>query len=148
MKPLLLSMLIALVAGLQPGFAQPAAALAAPAPASAPPIAYPSVAAALQALQAQDGVSTIVTHSEGWVVVNEPGAAAQWSFVPKDHAAYPAVVRRMIRRLPDGDVAVDTSSLCEAGTAACARLLQEFNAMNERIREAKRTRGPRQVSPE
>lgn len=117
-------------------------ALAAPAqPADAGRIGYPSVAAALKALEARDGDGTVVTHPDGWTIINEPLATAQWSFVPAGHAAYPAVVRRVIRRGANGTVSVDTASLCEAGEAACTQLLAEFAALNERITQAARARG-------
>ena len=110
-------------------------------PAEAGRIEYPSVAAALKALEARDGDGTVVTHPEGWTIVNEPLATAQWSFVPASHAAYPAVVRRVIRRGANGTVSVDTTSLCEAGAAACEQLLAEFAALNDRITQAARARG-------
>ncbi|MBS0445485.1 MAG: hypothetical protein JSR59_05995 [Proteobacteria bacterium] len=139
-RPLLLAAVLGAAAT---AFAQTRPAPPAP-PASAPAIGYPTVAAALQALQARDGESTIVTHSDdGWVIVNEPMASAQWSFTPKTHAAYPAVVRRIIRRSPDGDVAMDTASICEAPAAACAGLLKEFEALDERVLESARARAPR-----
>ncbi len=117
-----------------------AGAQAAPPGAPVAPIAYASVAAALQDLKARDGQGTVVTQADGWTVVNEP-PAAQWSFAPAGHAAYPAVVRRVIRRAPGGVVSVDTQSLCEAPQTACDALLAEFAAMNERIVQAARARG-------
>lgn len=110
-------------------------------------IEYPSVAAALEALQARDGDGTIVTHSDGWTVVNEPLASAQWSFTPAGYYAYPAVVRRIIRRAPGGAVSVETTSLCEAPAPECARLLGEFAAMNERITQAVKARGRQTAAP-
>lgn len=118
---------LALAAAVQ---AQPAAA-----------IGYPTVAAALKALEAQDGNGTIVTHADGWTIVNEPLARAQWSFVPKDHAAFPAVVRRVVERDGKGEVSVQTLSLCEAKAAACEAMLAEFAALNERITQAVKARG-------
>lgn len=109
--------------------------------ASSTRIGYPSVAAALQDLASRDGNGTIVTHSEGWTVINEPLASAQWSFAPKDHAAWPAVVRRIIKRGPGGAVSVDTAQLCEGPAAACETMLAEFAAMNERITQAVKARG-------
>jgi hypothetical protein len=115
-------------------------------PASAPsssarPIEYGSVAQALAALKRMDGNGTIVTESDGWVIVNEPAAAAQWSFPPSGHDAYPAVVRRVIRRPAGAPVTVETASLCEASADACVKLLREFEALNERITQAVRARG-------
>lgn len=118
-----------------------------PVPPVAPaPIGHPSVAAALKALEARDGNGTIVTHPDGWTIVNEPLASAQWSFTPAGHPAYPAVVRRVIRRGPGGAVSVETASLCEAGPADCTRLLADFEAMNDRITQAVKSRG-RQPPP-
>lgn len=109
-----------------------------PAPSRIP---YPSVAAALEGLEANDGKGTIVTHADGWTIINEPMASAQWSFTPSGHHAFPAVVRRVIQREPGGAVKVDTVSLCEAPQIECSKLLSEFSAMNERITQAVQARG-------
>ncbi len=66
--------------------------------------------------------------------------------MPKSHAAYPAVVRRIIVRA-NGDVSVQTSSICEAGADACAGLLKEFEVLNERILQSARARMPRRAMP-
>lgn len=98
---------------------------------------YTSVAQALAGLKARDGDGTIVTDGgDGWVIVNEPMASAQWSFTPAGHAAYPAVVRRVIKRGPNRAVSVDVATLCEAPAAACAELLKSFEGMNGRITQA------------
>lgn len=102
---------------------------------------YTQVAQALAALRAADGQGTIVTESEGWVTVNQPLASAQWSFVPSEHAAYPAVIRRIIRRGPGGAVNVETDSLCEGPRPACEQLLVEFAALNSRITQAVKAQG-------
>lgn len=128
---------LALAFTLATAAAQPAP----PAPPAATAIGFSSVAQALAALQAKDGAGAIVTHADGWVVVNEPAAAAQWSFTPAGHEAHPALVRRIIHRDPTGTVNVETSSLCEAPQPACARLLQEFETMNSRITQAVKARG-------
>jgi hypothetical protein len=109
--------------------------------AATPGIGYPSVAAALKDLESRDGKDTVVTHGDGWTTVNEPAAAAQWSFPPAGHAAYPAVLRRTMVRGADGQVRVNTEHLCEAPAAACQALLAEFAQLNERIEQAKRGRG-------
>lgn len=110
-------------------------------------IGFASVAAALKDLEARDGNGTVVTHADGWTVINEPLASAQWSFTPSGHYAYPAVVRRTIKRSPDGKVSVETASLCEAAEAQCSQLLAEFAAMNDRITQAVKSRG-RQAPPQ
>jgi len=107
----------------------------------APEIGFSKVAEALKALQARDGNGTIVTHSDDWVIINEPLAAAQWSFTPPGHYAHPALVRRVIQRSGGGAVAVQLASLCEAPREACDRLKAEFEAMNERITQSVRARG-------
>ena len=118
-----------------------ASAVAEAAAPPAGPIGFASVAAALQALESRDGNGTVVTHADGWTIVNEPLASAQWSFTPSDHHAYPAVVRRTIKRSADGAVSVETDSLCEAAAAECSKLLAEFATMNERITQAVKARG-------
>jgi len=113
-------------------------------------IQFASVAEALAALEGKDGNGTIVTHSDGWVIVNEPSAAAQWSFTPAGHYAYPAVVRRVVQRGPNGAVSVETSSICEAAQEPCARLLAEFEALNDRVTQAIKARsrqGSSQAQP-
>lgn len=104
-------------------------------------LGFRSVADALAALRGRDGNGTIVTEADGWVIVNEPLAAAQWSFTPQAHPAYPALVRRIIVRTPDGAASVRLTSLCEAPAAACEQLRQQFEAMNERIVQAVQARG-------
>lgn len=119
------------------------AALAQPAPAAsaAAPIGYPTVAAALQDLTAQDGNGTVVVHTDGWTIINQPAAAAQWSFPPADHEAAPALVRRVIHRGPNRAVDVQTSTLCEGNAAACERLKAQFETMNDRITQSIKSRG-------
>jgi len=120
-----------------PAIAQPAAAK----------IDFASVAVALKQLESRDGNGTVVTHADGWTVINEPLASAQWSFTPSGHYAYPAVVRRTIKRSADGKVDVETASLCEAPEAECSKLLVEFAAMNERITQALKARGRQASTP-
>lgn len=108
--------------------------------AGAAAIDYPSVAAAKKALEARDGQDAIVTHPEGWMVVAEPRASAQWSFTTEGHPAHPAVVRRTIVR--DGrEVTVKLDLLCEAPQPACDQLRSEFESLNERIVQAVKSRG-------
>lgn len=133
-----LSLSITLPASAQPAPPQP------PEPTRLP---YASVAAALKALEARDGNGTIVTHADGWTIVNEPLASAQWSFTPPGHYAYPAVVRRVVTHGAGGAVGVDTVSLCEAPQAECSKLLGEFAAMNDRITQAVKARGRQGSNP-
>lgn len=127
-----------------------AQAPAAPAvPAAEPnPMPYKSVAEALAGLKARDGNGTIVTDGgDGWVIVNEPMASAQWTFTPAGHAAYPAVVRRVIRRGANRAVSVDVATVCEAPAGACAELVKTFEGMNERITQAAGARNRQPPTP-
>lgn len=103
-------------------------------------IEFPSVAVALKELQARDGNGTVVVHADGWTIINEPLASAQWSFVPSGHEAHPAVVRRIMRRAAGGAASVEMTSLCEAAREPCARLLTEFEAANDRLTQGARAR--------
>jgi hypothetical protein len=104
-------------------------------------IDHATVAQALKQLEAKDGNGAIVTHPDGWTIVNEPAASAQWSFTPAGYYAHPAVVRRVIKRDGRGGVSVETASLCEAKETDCQRLLAEFEALNDRIIQATKARG-------
>ena len=154
--------LVALVAGAGAVRAQPAApatpatptapgATAAPAPPiwpSVPPVPYTSVAEARASLTARDGNGTVVTNADGWTIINEPALAAQWSFPPQGHEAYPAAVRRIIQRGPNSAVNVQMAVLCEAPADACGKLKDQFDALNTRITQAVRGRGaPPPVTP-
>ncbi len=112
------------------------------APTALPPIPYTTVAEALNALEARDGNGTIVTHADGWTTVNEPMASAQWSFTPPGHPAHPALVRRIVERQAVGELRIDIQTLCEAPSAlACSQLRSDFEALNDRIRQAMKARG-------
>lgn len=129
--------LAAIAAALISGAALAQAPTPPAAPATPAPLPYATVAQALAGLKARDGDGTIVTDGgDGWVIVNEPLASAQWTFTPAGHAAYPAVVRRTIRRGPNRAVSVDVATICEAPAAACAELTRTFEGMNERITQA------------
>ncbi len=133
-----LAALLVLRASAAGAMAQDAAPSAMPTPVLIP---YASVAEARTALEARDGNGTIVTHADGWTTVNEPMASAQWSFTPAGHPAHPALVRRIVARQPGGELHIDVQALCEsADAAACARLRSEFEAMNDRIRQALKAR--------
>lgn len=128
--------------------AQPASAPAAGALGSTTPaIPFATVAEALAALKARDGDSVTVMTADGWVTVDEPSAAARWSFTPSGYYAYPAVVKRVIKRSPAGAAEVETTSLCESDKASCDKLLAEFHVLDERIRQAIQARGRRTPPP-
>lgn len=93
-------------------------------------IAFTSVADALATLSAR--ADTNLSTQDGWTVVVERDGAVVWSFVPKEHPAYPAVVKRVIVSRPDG-VYVQMASLCESSVQQCDRLIQEFRDLNSQL---------------
>lgn len=106
--------------------------------APSPGIGYPTVQAALEALQAKSGVQIQTTKPDAWTIANEPGDV-QWSFTPSSHSAYPAVVRRAIKMKPDGGIFIEMSALCQAEKAACDKLISDFKELNERIGQSVRS---------
>lgn len=130
-----------LVAAALLGVSAGLAGLCAPAVAQPAGIGYTTVTQARAALEARDGQDVTVTHADGWTHVQDPAGSAQWSFTPPGHAAHPAAVRRVIRRSPSGEVAVDIDLLCEAPAEACTGLRAEFEQFSERIRQSVKARG-------
>ena len=66
---------------------------------------------------------------DGWFVVEDRANRAVWSFVPNNHDAYPAVVKRSVVTRADGNY-IDMDVICEAPKAACDRLVEDFKALN------------------
>jgi hypothetical protein len=93
-------------------------------------IEYKSVAEALKALRARPNVEISVQGD--WTIVDEPANYTLWSFAPKGHAAYPAVVKRHVVQ-KDGVVSIKTDVICEATKTACDALVREFMQMNENV---------------
>jgi len=89
---------------------------------------YPTVAAAFEALKARKDVK--MTSHEGWTIIEDPVNSTLWSFVPADHPAYPAVIRRQMLDRNGGKV-VEMSALCQAPRAACDKLVDEMRAASE-----------------
>ena len=108
-------------------------------------IGYPSVAAALEALKARGDVQ--ISDHGGWTVVNDRTDGAVWSFTPPGHPAYPAAVKRKVLER-DGQAWIEMRALCQAEKPACDKLMEEFNALNQRTiaeveqRTPKSTAGP------
>lgn len=95
-------------------------------------IGYPTVAAALEALRSQSG--STVSLQGGWTIISVTAEQTLWSFTPANHPAHPAAVKRKIVER-DGAVGVHMTALCQAEKAACDRLIEEFQQLNDRIRE-------------
>ena len=118
-------------------------------PATPAPIPYPSVSAARAALIARDGVDgVIVTHPDGWILVTDAYASVQWSFTPEGYYAYPALVRRSIKRDPKGEPQIEIAALCEAAKEACDKLMVEFEQSSDRMRQSIRARNRQGSSQE
>jgi ribonuclease HI len=93
-------------------------------------VEYKSVAEALNALRSKPNVEISVRGD--WTIVEEPANYTLWSFAPKEHAAYPAVVKRQAVQ-KDGVVSIKTDVICEATKNACDALVREFMQMNENV---------------
>ena len=102
-------------------------------PANDSKIPYPTVAAALEGLRGKSGVK--VADQSGWTVIEEPAAAAIWTFTPAGHPAHPAVVRRGIVQRGN-DILVDMDVKCEAAKPACDRLAAEFQTLVDQMRQS------------
>ena len=94
---------------------------------------YASPEAALAALRERPGV--ILHEEDGWILADDKANYTLWSFAPPDHPAYPAAVKRVIVKAPDGDLSIVMTARCGASKAACDKLIAEFRATNERIVE-------------
>jgi hypothetical protein len=98
-------------------------------------IAYASVAEALQALRAKQGV--VFASDGGWTLAKDTDGA-NWSFTPQNHYAHPSVGRRMLQE-HNGQFYVRTQILCQAQKAACDRLVEDYNLLDRRMNEAIRS---------
>jgi hypothetical protein len=93
-------------------------------------IGYGTVAAALQALQADP--SAKFSTQDGWTVVasSENGQAVQWFFTPQGHPAHPSVVKRTVGEI-HGTGVINMTALCEVSQSECDQLLDDFRQVNE-----------------
>jgi hypothetical protein len=103
---------------------------------STPPssgVGFTSVKQALTELKSRPGVAITTTEPDGWVIISEADGMSVWSFAPKSHYAYPAVVHRTLKIVSDGNLMVQMRGLCEAKKEPCDKLMQEFEAMNAQM---------------
>ena len=94
-----------------------------------------TVAETLEKAKALPGASVTTTQPDAWVIVTETGGMKIWSFTPSTHYAYPAVVLRHLKVKDNGNLYVVMTGHCEADKAACDKLMKEFEALNERMRQ-------------
>jgi hypothetical protein len=96
-------------------------------------IGYPTVVDALNALQARKDV--FIAMEDGWTIITEPGGLTIWSFSPPNQPAYPAVAKRVFYQ-EEGAWFIKMDVRCEASKTVCDQLQQDFEALNESMREA------------
>lgn len=119
-----------------------------PEPTSPPPLAedphadvgYATVAAALADLTARKGAT--VSDQGGWTIISDPADSTIWSFVPKGHPAWPAVVKRHVFETKAG-VAMDMKVLCQSTKVACDNLVRAFQELNAQMSAGLKAGPPR-----
>jgi len=135
-RPNWLSVLPSAVCAAQVAFAQPVAPSQSAGPDSeyASKFGYPTVAAALADLKARPNVS--ISIQGGWTIIHDKANWTLWSFTPPNHPAHPAGVKRVIVRDAEGNVHISMTALCQAEKEPCDKLVAEFQALNERIKDS------------
>jgi hypothetical protein len=96
-------------------------------------IGYPSVAAALADLHSKADVKFSVQN--GWTIADDRSHFTLWSFPPEGDPAYPSAVKRTAVQTGTG-VNMDMKVLCQSTQSACDKLVADFNALNERMRNS------------
>lgn len=98
-------------------------------------IGYATVDDALTSLKSKDGAD--ISIQGGWTIVqdSELGNMVLWSFTPKTHEAHPAAVKQTVLE-KDGTIFIRMEALCQASKLACDNLMEEFQKLNDRIRES------------
>ncbi|HZZ89845.1 MAG TPA: DUF4019 domain-containing protein [Caulobacteraceae bacterium] len=94
-------------------------------------IGYPTVEAALADLHARPGV--VFSEQNGWTIATDQAALTIWSFPPADDAAYPAAVKREVKRAAGGGSTITMTVLCGATKDACDDLVRAFARLNNQI---------------
>jgi hypothetical protein len=100
-----------------------------------------TVAEMLGSLKSKPGINFSVTEPDHWTIATDSAFTAQWSFTPPGHYAHPAVVQRLMKKRPNGDVYIEMSVLCETDQASCDRLSADFTELNEYMRNQLQQRG-------
>jgi len=100
-------------------------------------IGYPTVSAALEALRARTDVA--ISSQGGWTIVTDSSRKTFWSFTPPGHPAHPTAVKRTVVE-KDGGIFIEMGVLCQSERVACDKLMSEFQALNDTIRETTQRR--------
>lgn len=95
-------------------------------------IGYASVKEARAILLKKIGADA--REENGWLIVSDKTDSTIWSFTPHGHQAYPAVVKRTVIE-KDGTIFIQMAALCEADKIPCDTLIDQFKAINEKIRQ-------------
>jgi len=96
-------------------------------------IGYPTVSAALADLHSKPEVNFSVQN--GWTIAEDRSHSNFWSFPPEGDPAYPSAVKRTVVQTGKG-VNLEMKVLCQSTQAACDKLVADFNALNERMRNS------------
>ena len=86
----------------------------------------------MDALKNKDGTKTSV--QGGWTIIEdqENSNMILWSFTPDSHPAHPVAVKRTVLE-KNQSIYIQMKALCQAKKAACDRLMQEFEELNQNI---------------
>jgi hypothetical protein len=71
----------------------------------------------------------------GWTIAEDSSHHTFWSFPPTGHPAYPSAVERIIVQ-GNGGISLKMNVLCESTQSACDKLVQEFEALNQRMQDS------------
>jgi hypothetical protein len=96
-------------------------------------IGYPTVAAALADLRSKPEVHFQEDH--GWTIAEDASQSTFWSFPPAGDPAYPSAVKRTAVQEGSG-VSMQMNVLCESTQEACDKLVRDFNALNQRMKDS------------
>ena len=98
-------------------------------------IGYPSVDAALGAMQDRRDVE--FSHNNNyWIIVNDIRENnTLWSFAPPGDAVYPTAIKRTLMVNKDGIIHIDMNVLCQADKASCDKLDAYYKVLNEKTQE-------------
>jgi hypothetical protein len=96
-------------------------------------IGYASVAAALADLHSKPDVKFSIQN--GWTIAEDRSRSSFWSFPPEGDPAYPSAVKRIVVQTGAG-ISLEMKVLCQSTQAACDKLVADFNALNERMRNS------------
>jgi len=96
-------------------------------------IGYASVAAAPADLHSKPEVNFSIQN--GWTIAEDRSHSSFWSFPPEGDPAYPSAVKRIVVQTGAG-INLEMKVLCQSTQTACDKLVADFNALNERMRES------------